>query len=173
MGGVIEANSEEGKGSEFVFQVPARPANPESVVTTGDRFQGRATDYSNCKTKVLLVEDVLLNQYVIEVMLQKLGCEVTTANSGAEAIAAAEKQLFSMVFMDVQMPGMDGIEATAAIRQLPGYREIPIIALTANAFSEDRQRCLDAGMEDVITKPVTSDSLAEVCDRYRQSSNRG
>ncbi len=117
---------------------------------------------------VLLVEDNLINQQVAKAMLVKLGCQVTLASNGAEAVATVCKQAFDLVLMDCQMPVMDGYEATAAIRQLPNGQgaRIPIVALTANALSGDEQKCRAAGMNDFVAKPCTMAALKAALQRW-------
>jgi CheY-like chemotaxis protein len=105
---------------------------------------------------VLIAEDNAVNQLVITKMLERLGCRVETVVNGVEAVAAVRRTPYHIVFMDVQMPDLDGLEATAAIRALPmaERRSVWIIALTASAFDEDVRRCRDAGMNDFVAKPV-------------------
>ncbi|MGL1900596.1 MAG: response regulator [Fibrobacterales bacterium] len=111
---------------------------------------------------ILLVEDNLVNQQVAEGMLKHFGARTTIANNGKEAVAILETQAFDLIFMDMQMPIMDGLEATRSIRAIDSTvinREIPIIAMTANAMQGDRERCIDAGMNDYIAKPVEPQNL--------------
>ncbi len=111
-------------------------------------------------TRVLLVEDNEINQQVAREMLLDAGFEVTTADHGELALAALQQSpAFDAVLMDMQMPVMDGLQATRAIRALPQFAELPIIAMTANAMAQDRQRCLDAGMNDFVAKPIEPDQL--------------
>jgi CheY-like chemotaxis protein len=114
------------------------------------RFQGR----------VLVVEDNPTNQKVIVLRLEKLGLNVELARNGAEAVQAAWKASFDVILMDCQMPVMDGFEATARIRKMEG-RRVPIIALTANAMDGERERCLEAGMDDYLSKPVRTEELTK------------
>jgi CheY-like chemotaxis protein len=117
--------------------------------------------------RVLLADDNKINQLVAKEILQRFGVEVITVDNGREAVAAVMRgDKFDMVFMDIQMPEMDGLEATTAMRQLKGELELPIIAMTAYAFSEERQQCLSAGMNDHIAKPIDPDQLYSVVLRW-------
>jgi CheY-like chemotaxis protein len=115
---------------------------------------------------VLLAEDNRVNQRVAARFLERLGHTVTVANDGREAVAAWQAAPFDLVLMDVQMPEMDGFEAVAAIRELErgGSARVPIIALTAHAMSGDRERCLAAGMDGYLTKPVKLAQLVEAIE---------
>jgi two-component system, sensor histidine kinase and response regulator len=117
--------------------------------------------------RVLVAEDNKVNQVVVKQMLEKLGCRVDAVSNGLEAVEAIRMAPYHMVFMDVQMPEMDGIAATSAIRALhmPDRRDVWIIALTANAFVEDQRRCLAAGMNDFIAKPIRPDDLKARLER--------
>ena len=120
--------------------------------------------------KILLVEDNSVNQDVAMAMLGYLGCTVVVANNGFEALAAWSRQSFDLVLMDCQMPEMDGYEATGQIRAReqtdgPFRPRTVIIALTAHALQEDRERCLAAGMDDYLQKPFTEDQLRLVLER--------
>ena len=117
--------------------------------------------------RVLVAEDNKVNQVVVKQMLEKLGCRVDVVANGLEAVEAVRLAPYHMVFMDVQMPEMDGLAATGAIRGLhmPDRRDVWIIALTANAFSEDHRRCIAAGMNDFLAKPVRPDDLKTCLER--------
>jgi len=117
--------------------------------------------------RVLVAEDNKVNQVVVKQMLEKLGCRVDAVANGREAVEAVRLAPYHMVFMDVQMPEMDGLAATGAIRVLnmPDRRDVWIIALTANAFVEDQRRCLEAGMNDFIAKPIRPDDLKACLER--------
>jgi CheY-like chemotaxis protein len=117
--------------------------------------------------KVLLVEDNDINQIVATAILADLGADVQLAACGAEAIAAlTQGRVFDIVLMDVQMPDMDGFEATRRVRALPGGATLPIVAMTAHAVAGDRERCLAAGMDDYVTKPISPLALAECLQRW-------
>ncbi|NDY72953.1 histidine kinase [Desulfobacter hydrogenophilus] len=120
--------------------------------------------------KILLAEDNLVNQQVTEAVLRKLGCQVDLANDGLEAVSCAENSLYDMIFMDCQMPRLDGYEATGKIRQQKNKAKkgthTPIIALTANALSGDREKCLAAGMDDYISKPFGQNQIIEILKRW-------
>jgi CheY-like chemotaxis protein len=119
--------------------------------------------------KVLLVEDNLINQQVALGMLQIQGCSVTVANNGIEALEAFTNETFDLVLMDCHMPEMDGFEATKEIRlreQGAGGKVVPIVALTANAMTQDREECLKAGMNDHLSKPFSMQTLQDALDRW-------
>jgi len=117
--------------------------------------------------RVLLAEDNRVNRLVALHMLQRVGCDVDSATTGREAVAAVAANQYDLVLMDVQMPEMDGFEATAEIRrhEAPGHR-LPIIAMTAHAMTGDQERCLAAGMDDYVAKPVTRVVLVEMLERW-------
>jgi CheY-like chemotaxis protein len=119
--------------------------------------------------RILVAEDNPVNQELTLTMLQLENCQVTIAENGEDAVAACEREKFDLVLMDCQMPAMDGYEATAAIRQRESARgriRTPIVALTANAVDGDRERCLDTGMDDYLSKPFTRQQLADMLERW-------
>jgi CheY-like chemotaxis protein len=115
---------------------------------------------------VLLAEDNPVNQKVASALLERLGCRVEIASSGAEAVRMLEQFPFDLVLMDCQMPEMDGFEATRRIRRLGGAGRLPIVALTAAALPEDRERCFAAGMDAYLTKPIRLEQLRECLGRF-------
>ena len=179
MEGRISVESELGKGSRFTFtarveralepapkEAPAPaaapdpkpiPAKPATVVAAPELKSAQAVT----PLSILLAEDNPVNQRLAAKLLQKRGHSVVVAANGAEAVAAFERQAFDLVLMDVQMPEMNGFEATAEIRsreRLTGAH-IPIVALTAHAMNGDRERCLEAGMDGYLAKPVNPADL--------------
>ncbi|MCR4509957.1 response regulator [Pseudomonas sp. 32.2.56] len=123
------------------------------------------------QARVLLVEDNPVNQLVAKGMLGKLGCEVLLANHGAEALSLLETQQVDLILMDCNMPVMDGYETTRRIRQKEAIAKLPIIALTANALADERDRCRAAGMDDYLAKPFRKDELAALLDQWLSSIN--
>ncbi len=124
-------------------------------------------DHQRRGRSVLLVEDNATNRRVAELFLERAGCEVVLAADGNEALAALKDRRVDLVLMDVQMPGMDGLEATRRIRQdLPGGARLPIVGLTANALKEQAEACRAAGMDDVIAKPIERERFEAVLERY-------
>ena len=123
--------------------------------------------------RVLVAEDNRINQKVARKMLEKLGCDPTTADNGRIAVEAIKTNEYDVVLMDCQMPEMDGFEATRIIRELEGeHARLPIVALTANAMQGDRERCLHAGMDDYLTKPIQLKALSDTLERWQRDSAR-
>ncbi len=163
MGGEIGVESVEGKGSTFWFTACFKKGTPPEKVDEGKTVE-RHKRFNNRKISVLVVEDNLINQKISSFSLQKAGMEVTLANNGLEAIELFKKQDFDVILMDVQMPVMDGYDATKEIRKIeePLNTHIPIIALTANAMQGDAEKCLAAGMDNYISKPFKIDKLITI-----------
>ena len=126
------------------------------------------------RLQVLLAEDNLVNQRVTRAQLTRLGCDVDLAADGREAIAAITRRRYDLVFMDCQMPGVDGFDAAREVRRSEGDGpHVPIVALTANDLPGDRDRCLAAGMNDYLAKPTDHDSLRQTLERHARSPTDG
>jgi CheY-like chemotaxis protein len=149
----------------FEHEAQAWHAQTHPIVTTNSLTRDPATrPYSG---RVLLVEDNVVNQKVGQRFLERLGCDVTLAENGEEAIQAWKNSDFRLVLMDVQMPVMDGYTATRQIRDLErGRMRTPIVALTANAMTGQLERCLQSGMDGLLTKPLEPERLEEVLERF-------
>ena len=160
MGGEVGFASEVGQGATFWLDLPLDVrALPPPAVRPEPAVEEAAVD---APARILVAEDTALNRMVIEAMLREGGHEVTMVEDGARAVEAARTGRFDLVFMDVQMPVMNGIEATRAIRALPGDPgRVPIVALTANGFADEVERCLRSGMDAHLAKPVDATALAK------------
>jgi CheY-like chemotaxis protein/two-component sensor histidine kinase len=167
MGGEIEVDSVEGLGSTFRFWIPAPPAaSPEAAAGPRDALPRRDLA-AGCRTaRILVAEDNATNQKVLLAYLEMAGNDAHLTSNGEEVVAAAQAGTYDLVLMDIQMPVLDGIEATRRIRALGGEAaRMPIIALTANAEPGDRERFLAAGIDDYLTKPVAMTALFEAIGR--------
>jgi len=163
MGGHVGARSKPGEGSAFWFDVALRKSVGEPVAAPPPPLAD-----GDGSAHVLLAEDDLVNQMVLEEMLKKLGCVVDVVGDGDSASSVAARTRYDLIFMDCHMPRMDGYEATRRIREAEeaaGTRT-PIVALTADAWAGDRERCIAAGMDDYMTKPVSSAMLAQAVQRW-------
>jgi signal transduction histidine kinase/ActR/RegA family two-component response regulator len=167
MGGNIGVESRPAQGSCFWFTIRVGAAAPEPLrLVTKSGTTGPATGF-----RLLLVEDNPINQKVARLVLDKLGYQVDVANNGFEALDAVDSVRYDLILMDCIMPEMDGFEATRRLRSAGGHAaEVPIIAMTANAFEDDRKACLAAGMNDFLSKPVRQSELAAKLEGLLQSA---
>lgn len=165
MDGTIWVESEEGKGSAFFFTANfPLPTDEQQAVTA----KQRTSHDMQWQGRVLVADDNAVNRMVITRLLEKQGVAVVTAADGEEAIQRLRHELVDLVFMDVQMPLLDGIAASKRIREgeQAGNTRVPIVALTAHAMPEDRQRCLAAGMDGYLAKPIQVQELQAVLSTY-------
>jgi signal transduction histidine kinase/CheY-like chemotaxis protein len=164
MGGEIKVQSELGKGTTFYIQLPLKNAE------AGQETKAAELNANFTGHRILLAEDVQINCEIFAAVLNPTGIEIDTAANGIIAVErfSADPDRYSMIFMDIKMPEMDGLTATRKIRKVehPRGRTIPIIAMTANAFDEDIEECLQAGMDGHITKPMDYEHVLEAIRRY-------
>ena len=166
MGGAIDLASYEGKGSTFTFSLPIISALPkaEQVDQQYNDIDVESLSLTNCK--LLLVEDNLLNQYVANAILKTKGCIADIACDGFEAIEKLTEKSYDIVLMDIQMPRMDGLQATKVIRNELGLVDLPIIGLSANAHDVDVKKALTSGMDNYMTKPIDANILFKILGHY-------
>jgi len=174
MGGAAGVDSTPGVGSRFWFSArlerqPLDTPKPPSFTAE----DAEAVLARECQgARVLVVEDEPVNQDIVLELLADTGLLLDTASDGLEALACLDRQNYALILMDVQMPRLDGLACTRRIRQRPDGARIPIIAMTANAFTEDQIRCREAGMNDFISKPVDTDSLFQTLLKWLSSRQR-
>ena len=171
MGGRIWFEERPGGGSRFLFtirfaQAGAAPCDPAE--RTALALQPRPSNRDAPALSILVAEDNPVNRLLVVRLLERQGHRVRVVENGAEAVRAAERERFDLVFMDLQMPVMDGLAACRAIRAAEGERHTPIVALTAHAMAGDEARCLEAGMEGYLTKPLDPAKLYEMIERFSE-----
>lgn len=173
MGGEIKLDSTPGQGSRFWFTVRSMVGDAGAamdlggVVPSGTKGGKLAALRTDTSLRILVAEDNVVNQLVVQTMLEKAGHQIEIASNGLEALDALVRTEFDLILMDVNMPEMDGPTATKRIRDLPGPKaQTPIIALTANAMKGDRERMLEVGMNDYVSKPIDPAKLADAILRH-------
>jgi signal transduction histidine kinase/CheY-like chemotaxis protein len=167
MGGTVGVHSVEGEGAQFWVRLPLRPAEPPTSALPSSAAEPEVPP----GTRVLVVEDNVVNQRVAELMLRSLGCRVDLASSGGQAFERLGQARYDVVFLDWQMPDQDGLEVAREIRRgRAGDPTVPLVAVTANVMSGDRETCLAAGMDDYVPKPFTKSALAQAIARWRRRS---
>ena len=164
MEGRIDFKSIPGKGSSFWFTARFEVGYPEPLAAPVEAIVPINREFQ--PLMILLVEDNAINQFVMQHHLQRLGHRSEAASTGREALQKLSQNRFDMVLMDCQMPELDGYSTTRIIRRSLAYASLPIIALTAHALAEERQRCLDAGMNDYLSKPVSQVELSQMLQRW-------
>jgi len=168
MNGKITAESQPGLGSVFMFTIDTQAAPQRSIPSTAATIPDLASKYP---LRILIAEDNPVNQQLAVITLNKMGYSPSVADNGREAIDRLKEEHFDLIFMDVQMPEIDGLEATRLIRR-KGDKKTVIIAMTANATIQDRDGCLNEGMNDYLCKPVDLGELIFALEKWGHQINR-
>jgi signal transduction histidine kinase/DNA-binding response OmpR family regulator len=166
MNGDIDVVSEYGKGSTFIFSVNLAIAPPETAKISVKKTVALPVNPHYQGQRILLVEDNEINQQVAMELLTTIGLDVSIANNGQEGVALALGKPFDLILMDIQMPIMDGLTATKLIRSEDKLKNIPIIAMTAHAMRRDKEKSLEAGMNDHLTKPIALNKLVDMLNKW-------
>ncbi|MBF9252662.1 PAS domain S-box protein [Pontibacter sp. 172403-2] len=171
LGGDIGVESESGSGSTFWFNIKVREATAAEIAEQAER-QRQPMEMEQLKSipNVLLVDDNQINQKVAEKQLERIGCQITIASDGFEAIALATANKYDIIFMDIQMPEMDGVTATNLIKEKLGSDCPPIIAMTAYSMKDDAEKFMGQGMDDYVSKPVKSADLHAMISKWQLES---
>ena len=162
MNGNISVKSELGKGSVFHFEIEL--AEGKAPVINENKEKKITDKFTN--SSILVVEDMKVNLMLLTKILQKHGCKVSSAMNGKEAVEKVLNNNYDLVFMDCQMPEMDGFEATRIIRQREDGKHTKIVALTADAMTGDREKCLSAGMDDYLNKPLRQEQITQILQKW-------
>ena len=167
-GGSIGLESEPGAGSQFHVRLPWRPVDKPEFPNEDHRTETRLPSaiIGDRHSKILLADDNQTNAQVLSSYLEHMGYRVTTVHDGVEAVAAALDQHPDIVILDIQLKSIDGLEVTRRFRAHPALRSTPIIALTALAMPGDRERCLEAGVSDYLSKPVSMKALHQLLQSW-------
>jgi CheY-like chemotaxis protein len=177
MGGRIKAESRVDQGTKMVVEIPFKKAESEPHTVIHPTTTETLSTWRE-GNKVLLVDDNRMNQHLGTTLLSRLGCEVSVAHNGQEAVEMVRQKRFPIIFLDCQMPVMDGYDATREIRRLEAAKTnsnlttekpITIIALTADVTKESRKRCFESGMDDFLHKPVNQGHFREMLTKYAQA----
>jgi CheY-like chemotaxis protein len=177
MGGAINISSKEGEGTTFFFTLKMFPGVDDLSESSSAALSSSSIPQFRKKLSVLVVDDNGINQKVLSSMIERYNHSVKTASNGQEALDRVSTDLFDLIFMDIELPDMNGLEVTRRIRDLPTPRKAntPIVALTGNVASEDVKACFEAGMNDFLGKPISPEKLQDIllkADRQGKFANQ-
>ena len=167
MAGEIHVDSELAEGSVFTFTIPVKAVE---VCELDDVVPTDSANEQQSKPSILLAEDNIMNQEVAVDMLESMGYSVNVANNGVEAVQMSQQNCYDIILMDCQMPVKDGFEATKDIRQVDTDHRPVIVAVTGNALAGDRERCLESGMDDFLSKPYSYEQLEAMMTKWINST---
>jgi PAS domain S-box-containing protein len=167
MNGDISVDSTHGKGSVFTVGLPLSPVDENTLVLAeSNHYNAEIAFNHQYNAKILLVEDNITNQYVTSLLLKRFGCKVSIANNGKQAVDTISNEHFDIIFMDCQMPIMNGFDAALQINKHKLAPNTPIVAVTANAYKKDLDHCLACGMTDYLVKPVQKETISQILNKY-------